>query len=152
MKHIHSLAICVLLTLFACNKSDDVTQEIQKANTTNYKTFLYGYKAYPPNSSPATGIFTASLNQLTRELSYSLQYSDMTETPTSWHIHKGPEGEIGPVIFSFGPVVPSPLTGTVKLTDTQVKELMNNEYYVDIHSNAFDDSEIRGQIGKSTGK
>ena len=151
MKYISSSIFAALFALMACNKSD-VTQEIQNKSPRNYKTLLFGFKAYPPNSSPASGVFTGTLNTDTHEFSYLLEYSDMTEPPTSWHIHRAPAGEAGPIIISLGPIVPSPLTGTVNLTEAQMNELMNNEYYVDVHSNAFEEGEIRGQLGKNTGK
>jgi hypothetical protein len=66
------------------------------------------------------------------------------------HIHKGPAGTPGGVLFGLG-VAPfsSPVNfASQALTVGQEDSLLNNLYYLNIHSAAFPGGEIRGQIMK----
>jgi hypothetical protein len=66
------------------------------------------------------------------------------------HIHKGPAGVSGSVLFPIGPSpYSSPMAFTSPALSTgQEDSLMNNLYYVNIHSATFGGGEIRGQIIK----
>ena len=53
-----------------------------------------------------------------------------------------------------GPVIPfkklkSPIKGSETLTDTQAADLEAGKYYVNVHTAANKDGEIRGQIEKA---
>lgn len=69
-------------------------------------------------------------------------------TGTAAHIHHGPPGKSGPV------VVPMSKTGDntwtvqagAKLTPDQLKAYQAGELYVNVHSAAHKDGEVRGQI------
>ena len=43
----------------------------------------------------------------------------------------------------------SPFKGSAKLTDAQAADLMNGQWYVNIHTKANPGGEIRGQLVKS---
>jgi len=69
-------------------------------------------------------------------------------TGTAAHIHEGAVGVAGPVIFPLTETTPgSGKWGTsVVLTDAQLATLKAGGYYFNVHSAAFPDGEIRGQI------
>ena len=63
------------------------------------------------------------------------------------HIHTGGPGATGSVAVPFANLA-SPITGTVTLTPEQADNLLNNRMYVNIHTSAFSNGEIRGDIKK----
>ncbi len=100
----------------------------------------------PTNSSTATGTFAGTYNSTTKVLTYKVFYTGLT--PTMGHIHAGAPGVAGGVEISFANVGTSPITGTATLTDDQATKLLNNGLYVNLHTAAFGNGEIRGDIKK----
>jgi hypothetical protein len=95
--------------------------------------------------SGAQGTITGKYNNSTKVL--TLQISYLNIIPTMWHIHKGAVGTSGPVVFDLGNVTPSPLNfSTQPLTPVQEADLKSGLYYVNIHSAAVPNGEIRGQL------
>lgn len=144
MKKIVKIAVLMLFAggvMISCKK--DKTANVSKTNY-DVKATLTGAAESQPNASTATGNFTGSYSKSSKELSFSLFYSGITAT--DWHIHKGDPGVSGPVEISLNPVVASPLTKTVILTQSQEDDLLEGKYYVNIHSMAYPAGEIRGQL------
>ena len=113
----------------------------------NFAATLTGASETPVNASAATATFTGTYNTNTKVLTYTLTYAGIT--PTAWHIHNGLPGVPGGVEFSLGAIVPSPLSSaTAAFTTTEESDLMENKLYVNIHSTAFPNGEIRGQLNK----
>ena len=52
-------------------------------------------------------------------------------------------------ISEKGKPLTSPFKGSAKLTDAQAPDLMNGQWYVNIHTKANAGGEIRGQLEKS---
>ena len=141
------IAACLLFSsvIFnACNKDDNNSTP----TITNFSGTLSGANETPPNSSAATGTADFSYNSDTKILSGTVTYSGIT--PVAAHIHKGAVGEAGAVIFPLGETsLASPISFTsVPLDATQEADLMNNLYYVNIHSTAYPGGEIRAQLIK----
>jgi CHRD domain len=102
----------------------------------------------PVNASTATGSMQGVFDKATNVLSLTFTYTGLTAT--NMHIHKGPAGVSGGVLFGLAT---APFTSPVSysspvLSTGQVDSLMNNLYYINIHSAAFPAGEIRGQITK----
>ena len=136
------LALSLIFTGFtACDDDDD---DSNTPNTTTFTATLNGNNEVPSNASTATGTATATYNEDTNKLTISVPYTGLTATGA--HIHKGAAGVSGGVIFPFTDLA-SPLTLTnVTLTEEQETDLMNDLYYVNIHTAAYPDGEIRGQL------
>jgi hypothetical protein len=95
--------------------------------------------------SGAQGTITGKYNNSTKVL--TLQISYLGIIPTMWHIHKGAVGVAGPVVIDLGNVTPSPLNfSTPPLTAVQEADLKSGLYYVNIHSAAVPNGEIRAQL------
>ncbi len=133
-----------VMILGACSKDTYDNGSNQPTPTPGFMANLSGVQETPPNSSTATGSFIASYDSYTKTLTYSITYAGLT--PTAGHIHKGAVGESGPVEFTLGSVTSSPITGVITLTDAQVMDLDKGLYYVNLHTTAYPDGEIRGQI------
>lgn len=143
-------SIVLLLFLFIISAVVAVSCKKDKNTTPNTETFkatLNGASEVPPNSSTATGTATLTLNKDTKKFTVHVTYSGMTATAA--HIHKGAAGVSGDIIFTF----PNPGTTTIDYTSdvllaTQITDLEANNYYINIHSTAFPNGEIRGQLIK----
>ncbi len=112
-----------------------------------FKATLKGESETPPNSSTATGDATLTYNKDTKIFSIVVHFSGLTATAS--HIHKGPVGVAGNVIFPFTPPITSPINYTSPvLTTSQDSALNANLYYVNVHSAVYPAGEIRGQLIK----
>ena len=129
----------ILLTENSCKKSEDPN--------VIFKATLNGDSETPSNASTATGSATLTYNKDTKIFTIVVTFSGITAT--SAHIHKGAVGVPGGVVFGFTPPITSPINYTsVALDETQEADLYANLYYVNIHSDAYQAGEIRGQLIK----
>jgi hypothetical protein len=123
------------------------------AATTTFKADLKGSSEVPPNTTAGTGSVTATYDPATKELTWSGTFSGLTGPAMAAHFH-GP-AEVGKNagvqiwISEKGKPFDSPFKGSAKLTDAQASDLMNGQWYVNIHTKANAGGEIRGQLVKS---
>lgn len=109
------------------------------------KVTLSGGEEVPPVKTSASGSGTITVND---DKSVSGTITTTGVSGTQAHIHEAAAGKNGPVIV--------PLTkksdGTwevaagAKLTDAQLKSYQAGNLYVNVHSAAHKDGEIRGQL------
>jgi hypothetical protein len=103
----------------------------------------------PPNDSAGKGTAEITFDTESKKLDWTIEYSGLTGEATAAHFHgPAPKGE------NAGVAVPiedtkSGATGTATLTDAQAADLVAGRYYVNIHTAAHPDGEIRGQVEKS---
>ena len=115
------------------------------ASAIGIKVTLTGDQEVPPVSSPAVATGTIMVND-----NASVSGSIMTTgiKATSAHIHEAPMGKNGPVVIPLEKksdrefVVPA----GVKLTDAQYQAFKAGDLYVNVHSDAHKDGEIRAQL------
>jgi len=132
-----SLAIIILTS---CGKTSVQTNNYFVA----FSATLNGASEVPANVSAAKGTASAVYNKSTGILTVNVTWSGLTATAA--HIHTGAVGVSGAIIFTF-PNLTSPINYTsVALTGVQESDLLANLYYVDIHSAAYPNGEIRGQL------
>jgi hypothetical protein len=109
---------------------------------------LNGKNEAPQSGSDATGIAAFVLaptdpTTTTRKLDYYISFTTNTlGTQTDAHIYKGAPGVSGTEVAPLS--VGNPVSGTVSLTSTA--DLQAGSLYVNIHTTAKPDGEIRGQI------
>jgi hypothetical protein len=138
-----TLSAAILLIAGSCKKDNN------KGNTNEviFKANLNGPSEAPPTSSAATGNATLTYNQTTKIFNIVTTYTGLT--PTAGHIHKGDPGVAGPVVFPFNPPFTSPINYTsTPLDSIQIADLFAGRYYVNLHTAAFPNGEIRGQLVK----
>lgn len=143
---IRFLAITFFLSgMIACDDDDD---DGGTSPNTTYKATLTGASEVPPNASTATGTANLVYNENTKMFTLTMTYAGMTANAA--HIHKGAVGVSGPPVFPLSNLT-SPITYTSPALDaTQQSDLKAGLYYVNIHSDAYPDGEIRGQLLKTT--
>ncbi|WP_460610732.1 CHRD domain-containing protein [Hymenobacter terrigena] len=131
------------MSLFTACSKDDATPTAN--TTTNLTATINGAQQVPANNTTAAGAFAGVYTSSNKLLTYTVTFSGFT--PSAAHIHSGAPGVNGAVAIPFSSLT-SPITGTVTLTDDQANQLLNNGMYVNMHSTAFPNGEIRGDIKK----
>lgn len=118
------------------------------AATVDYTARLSGRSEVPKTDSKGTGRLTAAFDTQTKVFTYKLTFNRLTGPATAAHIH-GPatRAQTAGVVAPLGDKNPtSPVSGTITLTDDQVKMLQSAKLYVNVHTAANPGGEIRGQI------
>jgi hypothetical protein len=117
------------------------------AATIDYKATMSGKSEVPPTASTGSGDVLATLNTGTKQLSYTMTYMGLTGPATAAHFHGPAEaGANAGVVIPIGTNPPSPSSGTVTLTDDQMKDLEAGKWYANVHTAANKGGEIRGQM------
>jgi hypothetical protein len=113
----------------------------------HYTAKLTGAAETPPNDSKGTGNATASLDTASKKLTWKVTYSGLTGPATMAHFHgPAPAGKAAGVAVPLPNPVDSPASGSATLTDTQIGDLKAGMWYVNVHTAAHPDGEIRGQL------
>jgi CHRD domain len=138
--------VALAIFIFSCKKKEDPI--VVPTTTVNFAATVNGASEVPVNASTATGSMVGSFDKVSKIFTLNLTYSGLTAT--NMHIHKGPAGVSGGVLFGLST---SPFTSPISYTSPvlsagQEDSLMTNLYYINIHSAAFPAGEIRGQITK----
>ena len=117
-----------------------------RAENVSLVAHLLGGSMTPANKSDAFGEAQFTYDTTTRQLDYYVTYDGIA--PSKIDIH-GPAGvgESAAVAANI-PLSETPVTGKIALTPDQGAALLAGRMYVDIHSQAYANGEIRGQIGK----
>ena len=143
-------------------------------------TQLQGFEEVPAIATPATGRFTAQINQAASSISYELSYADLQGSITQAHIHFAQEGVNGGIVIFLcsnlgnGPAgtqacPPSPgsISGTATAADVLgvaaqgisagqmhkvLRAIRSGIAYVNVHTNLFPGGEIRGQLSFRRGR
>lgn len=107
---------------------------------------LSGAQEVPPTPSPATGNVVATYDRTTRVLNWTVNYAGLTGPLQSAHFH-GPVAAGG----NAGVAIPitvthSPLSGSATLTDAMAADLLRGLWYVNLHTPAYPNGEIRAQV------
>lgn len=120
------------------------------AETVKFAAKLDAAQEVPPTDSKGTGTADISYDTDSKKLEWTVEYSGLTGDATAGHFH-GPaaEGEKAGVAVPFEGSLASPIKGSATLTDAQAADLEAGKYYVNIHTAANKDGEIRGQVIKS---
>jgi hypothetical protein len=133
--------LAISIALFAASPA---VAEMMKMSAT-----LDAAQEVPPNDSAGKGTATVSFDSDSKKLDWTIEYSGLTGEATAAHFH-GPaaKGE------NAGVAVPiedakSGASGTATLTDAQAADLVAGRLYINIHTAAHPDGEIRGQVEKA---
>ena len=103
----------------------------------------------PPNDSAGKGTADVSFDTESKKLDWTLEYSGLTDEATAAHFH-GPaaKGENADVAVPIEDAK-SGAKGSATLTDAQAADLTAGRYYINVHTAAHPDGEIRGQVEKA---
>lgn len=135
-------------TLFAAIATASLVAFGAHAQTVQFHATLDGASEVPPKQTQGSGTVTATLDQGTKVLTYTITYQGLSGAPTAAHFHgpAGPGKNAGVQVPIPAPLT-SPIHGaTAALKDDQVKQLLDGKWYVNIHTKANPGGEIRGQL------
>ncbi len=105
---------------------------------------LSGAQQVPAVSTSATGVASGIFNKETNELSYTVSYAGLT--PVAGHFHIAPPGQANPASSLPLASLANPVVATATLTSAQREALLAGNLYVNLHSQAFPDGEIRANL------
>ena len=154
---LYSSLLVTLLVLGACSMKPMIhstststsTGKSTSASTSAsaMMTSLSGASEVPPVTSNAIGTVELNLNKQTNELSWTVTYTGLSGLATGAHFH-GPAmaGENAGVVMPMTGSLTSPIRGVASLTTAQAADLMAGKWYVNLHTAANPNGEIRGQF------
>lgn len=94
-------------------------------------------------NSLAAGLSICELNAASTSLNIKVTHD--VSSPINGHVHIGVPGVEGGIRYSFANWV-SPINENWAIDTTNVKDLMQGDLYINIHSTSFPSGEIRGQL------
>ncbi|MCL9783622.1 CHRD domain-containing protein [Vibrio sp. S4M6] len=115
----------------------------------------------PKTPATARGVGAFLFNPKTRQLSFTIDYAGLSSTPFMAHFHEGyatTDGPIAQTIFGMPdkpakPIVTEKqehnygvLTGVWTVPKNEVKELLEGDIYINLHTKLNKAGEIRGQV------
>ena len=134
-----SLALAGIAALLGATFAHADPQKVTASLTSSAET--------PPNTSDGSGTLTGTYDPATMTLTYKVDYKGLTGPATMAHFHApAPTGKAAPVEVPIKGSVESPITGEVKLTEAQAKNLTDGMTYFNVHTAANKGGEIRGQL------
>jgi CHRD domain-containing protein len=144
LRHVIHSALITGLVAFAASTS---AQRDTSTNTAALTARLSGASEVPPTPSNAKGDLQATLDKSTRILTWTLTVSGLSGPPTAAHFH-------GPAAAGENAGVAAPITvtgqatdnGVITLTSAQMDDLLAGRWYVNVHTTANPNGEIRGQM------
>lgn len=106
---------------------------------------LTGAQEVPPVTTRASGRSTITVAS-DRTVSGSVIVDDMK--PTAAHIHRGGKGTNGPVVIPLTRTSDNVFTvpANTRMTDQQYAEYKAGDLYINVHSSAYPNGEIRVQM------
>jgi hypothetical protein len=134
---------------------------------------LRGLDQVPPIQTAATGTLRATYDEARQQITFTIEYRNLTAPPTEAHIHFAPTKVNGGVIAVFcggggQPACPATTSGRITGTITVANlvavpaqgitagdfaglslALRTGNAYVNVHNTTFPEGEIRGQIETS---
>lgn len=119
------------------------------AEQMKFKADMSASQVVPPNDSAGKGTGHITFDTASRKLSWTIEYSGLTGPVNAGHFH-GPAGpgENGGVEVPLK-TLKSPIKGSATLAKGQAKALLDGKFYVNLHTAAHGDGEIRGQVVKA---
>jgi len=116
------------------------------------KATLDAKQEVPANTSVGKGTAEVTVNDTTKEVSWTVTYEGLTGAASAAHIHgpaaAGANAGVIQALSAMGTPPKSPLEGKATLTDAQIADILAGRTYVNVHTIANRGGEIRGQITK----
>lgn len=115
------------------------------ASVDDFAATLSGTQETPPTPSTGTGTACVRVNQ-NGTVSATVNFSGLGSPFTAGHIHDGAPGVAGPIILPLNLTGPTTLTGSFTPSASQLADLRAGLWYANVHTVAFGNGEIRGQL------
>ena len=108
---------------------------------------LSGASEVPAVMTGASGMLEGNFSAGSNLLTWTITYSGLSGPATGAHFH-GPAmaGQNAGVVLPMSPPLASPMTGSATLTPSQAADLVAGKWYVNLHTAANPNGEVRGQV------
>ena len=119
------------------------------AQTQLFEFPLQTSQVVPPVASGASGIGMLSLNPLTGNVTVAGSYTSLAGTQSQVHLHgPAPAGSSALSFASFTGTggTSGSFSGLALLNAAQIADVLAGRVYLDVHSSAHPDGELRGQV------
>ena len=138
------------IVVAACSAGVVVLVQPAIAGPLSFKVNLNGAQQVPPVQTGATGTADLTYDAATRMLTWNVTYSGLSGPATMAHLH-GPAttGKNAPPVVWLsekGAAVSNPIKGQATLTPEQAQQMTAGEWYINVHTQANPNGEIRGQV------
>ncbi len=110
---------------------------------------LDGAQEVPAVDTEGSGSASMEYDPSSNELTWSIEFSELSGPANAAHFHgPGATGVNAGVQVNIGEVsgLDSPMEGSAELTAEQASMLLDEELYINIHTDANPNGEIRGQV------
>jgi hypothetical protein len=129
----------------AAHPAGEIRGQLEPLLKRVYAFDLCSEQEVPPSGSTAVGAAYISTDRLNSHLVYRYIASGLTGAATSAHVHDGAPGANGPVYFGVN--LPNPVgSGQFQITGLDVQKLESGNTYLNVHTAAHPNGEIRGEI------
>jgi CHRD domain-containing protein len=127
-----------------------IRPRLAHAEPVSFKVPISGGQEVPPVFPAGAGIADLTYDRSTRVLTWTVAYRSLSGPATMAHFH-GPAqpGKNAPVLIWLikqGLPLDSPINGQATLTPDQARQFEAGEWYINIHTQAHPEGEIRGQV------
>jgi hypothetical protein len=138
----------LLLLLTACMADESGGRRPAAGNAMGAS--LSGASEVPPTNSPGRGDAAVSYDRATHRVGWTVNWSGLSGPATGAHFH-GPAvpGQTAPLALPLAPAgtpPTSPLQGSAEIDDEKAADLLAGKWYINIHTAANPNGEIRGQV------
>jgi hypothetical protein len=130
----------------ANNPNGELRGQLALESSETFSAILDGSEEIPAVNTPALGIASAIYTANTNVLELNILATNLSGPITGFHLHRGASGTTGPVVQNLESFVVGS-TVMVKLdAGDYIAALRNGDIYVNIHTEAYPNGEIRGQL------
>lgn len=133
----------------SANPNGEIRAQLKMDDKICFDAWMDGAQESPSVATSAKGLSSLKLNTTMDSLWYSVYTTNLSGPITSAHIHNGALGVTGGIAATFtaatGNKIMGVLTGT-DVTNVLINNMLTGATYVNVHTSANPNGEIRGQI------
>ena len=141
--------VAILLLAAGCtsHSGNKMSDSSHMAAARSFTATLSGAQEVPPTASMATGTASATLDP-DGTLHWNVSYQGLTGPAAAAHFHgpAAPGANAGVAVNIGAQGLASPIQGAAHLTEPQIADLAAGRWYINIHTAANPNGEIRGQV------
>jgi len=135
----------------ANNPNGELRGQLALESSETFAAILDGSEEVPAVNTAAKGLASAIYTSNTNVLELNILATNLSGPITGFHLHNGAAGTTGPVVQNLESFVVGN-TVIVKLNaGDYIPALRNGDIYVNIHTEAYPNGEIRGQLTPNDG-
>lgn len=134
----------------AMNPGGEIRGQLMMNEGLPFDAMLTGGQQVPAVATTAQGVATFTLNSMLNTITYAIVADGLSGAITSAHIHEGAIGTAGGVLVDLssginGNRIMGTITGAA-VTNDLINSMLKGETYINVHTAANPNGEIRGQI------